>query len=562
MRRIVLFFAAVVIAACCVVQVQAAWTEADWTAFDYQYDMSEPLGTADADSNGYGDFETGLEPVGGILTVTDTDFIPSRDAEALWPAAIAPTAFATGYTYEFRMKVVSQTGNPGAFGTFIGPADSEEATYMTIGSSGFYWGRDMTPLDDSVNTDDFHTFRVAQLAGESGMYVWRDGTLIGNNLEPGYLEGPADFWFGSGTGAGQGVTEIDHFAVTVGAVAPVGGTPAEPPEMPGHVDGGPVIDGGTTPYAWYRADEGVVTWEQDTLAAYWADQSGNDRHLTAVGDPQAATNGDGLPVVTLDGDGDRFESNKDAWGTAQPGTVFAVFRADDGTVYVYDPYHDEERQGLGMNTSDPQSMTAVGCVYNETPDVMWDNRLGVITPADAGVASFVDETLITSISHTTGATDTFNVNGQTAFTGDMLSNGMAGLRLGGYCISTRNYFVGDLCELIVFEGDLTPTERVAIEEALMTRWNVGGSGELEGDLNGDGFVGSADLDLVRGHWGESVSGPAQGDANGDGTVSSADLDIVRGNWGASNFAAVPEPGTVLLIVVGLFGVVLGRRSAR
>ena len=55
-----------------------------------------------------------------------------------------------------------------------------------------------------------------------------------------------------------------------------------------------------------------------------------------------------------------------------------------------------------------------------------------------------------------------------------------------------------------------------------------------GDLNGDGQVGSADLDIVRSHWGETV--PAgdllSGDPSGDGTVGSADLDIIRGNWGA------------------------------
>ena len=56
---------------------------------------------------------------------------------------------------------------------------------------------------------------------------------------------------------------------------------------------------------------------------------------------------------------------------------------------------------------------------------------------------------------------------------------------------------------------------------------------LEGDLNGDGLVGSLDLDIVRVNWNTNV--PAgdllQGDPSGDGFVGSADLDIVRGNWG-------------------------------
>ena len=77
---------------------------------------------------------------------------------------------------------------------------------------------------------------------------------------------------------------------------------------------------------------------------------------------------------------------------------------------------------------------------------------------------------------------------------------------------------------------------------------------LEGDLNGDGLVGSADLDIVRGAWGETVSGGAPaGDPSGDGIVGSADLDIVRANWGAQSPASVPEPGTLLLLIVGIAG---------
>ena len=75
---------------------------------------------------------------------------------------------------------------------------------------------------------------------------------------------------------------------------------------------------------------------------------------------------------------------------------------------------------------------------------------------------------------------------------------------------------------------------------------------IEGDLNGDGFVGSGDLDVVRGFWGQALT-PGdlrRGDPSGDGLVGGADLDIVRANWGRSNTAAantVPEPSTVGLL---------------
>ena len=86
--------------------------------------------------------------------------------------------------------------------------------------------------------------------------------------------------------------------------------------------------------------------------------------------------------------------------------------------------------------------------------------------------------------------------------------------------------------------------------------------QLDGDLDGDGFVGSSDLDIVRANWGESVDAGCRlcGDPSGDGLVGSADLDIIRGNWGASaNPAAVPEPGVCLLIAFGTLIMALRRK---
>ena len=76
---------------------------------------------------------------------------------------------------------------------------------------------------------------------------------------------------------------------------------------------------------------------------------------------------------------------------------------------------------------------------------------------------------------------------------------------------------------------------------------------VPGDCNGDGYVNSTDLDVVRAHWGQSVSGAANGDLSGDGVVNSSDLDQVRGNWGATPGAAVvPEPAAFVLLALGGF----------
>ncbi len=101
------------------------------------------------------------------------------------------------------------------------------------------------------------------------------------------------------------------------------------------------------------------------------------------------------------------------------------------------------------------------------------------------------------------------------------------------------------------------SENMPLEDILGRRWigdpDIGAyqtevePPALEGDLNGDGVVNSADLDIVRAHWGDVVipGDSARGDSSGDGYVGSADLDIVRADWGAARSTrAVPEPGGV------------------
>lgn len=58
-----------------------------------------------------------------------------------------------------------------------------------------------------------------------------------------------------------------------------------------------------------------------------------------------------------------------------------------------------------------------------------------------------------------------------------------------------------------------------------------------------------------------VPGPIPGDMNGDGIVGSADLDIVRANWGRYTSAGVPEPGIAIFGVLGMLYFVL-RRARR
>ena len=120
-------------------------------------------------------------------------------------------------------------------------------------------------------------------------------------------------------------------------------------------------------------------------------------------------------------------------------------------------------------------------------------------------------------------------------------------------------FNGDIDEVAAWNRALTEQEiadqyAAAFEE---------GSG-LPGDLDGDGFVGIDDLNLVLANWNQNVP-PANplADPSGDGFVGIDDLNEVLGNWNAGTpptaGAAVPEPSTLALI--GLAGLASLRRRA-
>lgn len=76
---------------------------------------------------------------------------------------------------------------------------------------------------------------------------------------------------------------------------------------------------------------------------------------------------------------------------------------------------------------------------------------------------------------------------------------------------------------------------------------------LDGDLNGDGFVGIEDLDILLANWKTEVSfaGFSRGDINNDLVVGPADLSIVLASWGNGTppGATVPEPSSLALIAV-------------
>ena len=90
---------------------------------------------------------------------------------------------------------------------------------------------------------------------------------------------------------------------------------------------------------------------------------------------------------------------------------------------------------------------------------------------------------------------------------------------------------------------------------------------IPGDINGDGFVGLADLDVILTNWNQTVpvGDKSQGDIAGigDGFVGLSDLDVVLNNWNLgtppNDSAYIPEPG-VFAICLPVLTVISLRRG--
>ncbi len=224
------------------------------------------------------------------------------------------------------------------------------------------------------------------------------------------------------------------------------------------------------------------------------------------------------------------------------------------------------------------STGAAGLGSDDANDTITVN-LDVLDHANASFASGVDQDLLTidfgtlAVGGTVNsAFDLFNLESTLAFTADLDldsivgsgdtavlgSNlaGFAGLAAGGSNAFSASFDTSSLGSFSAsYTINLSDEDIAGATNQVLTLQLLGEvAGALVGDLDGDGFVGINDLNLVLSNWNMSVPpGDPLADPSGDNFIGIDDLNTVLGNWNAGTppgGAAVPEPGMLALLGMG------------
>ena len=323
--------------------------------------------------------------------------------------------------------------------------------------------------------------------------------------------------------------------------------------------GNAIPSGTTPPVETVDIPNGLIAhWDFNEGGGYTAANTvsaGSGLDGTLVGDAAFVTEGKFGSAVTFDGNFDYIDVENELFVDGQDSyTAACWFQVSelDGTRQMLFETSESWAMSVELSATDNHLK------YSVEAD-------GATAIKDSGVQPSLDEWhhLALAYDGTVGLTR-FYVDGEEVTTargypgGDLKATD--GFHIGTYRGADNRWFNGMIDDMAVWDRALNHLE-------IEWLWNEGAGNEvgesgsqsgLEGDLDGDGFVGSADLDLVRGNWGAS-GGANPGDANEDGFVNSADLDIVRANWGRNAAAAVPEPATALLLLVGATLFIVNRR---
>ncbi len=233
-------------------------------------------------------------------------------------------------------------------------------------------------------------------------------------------------------------------------------------------------------------------------------------------------------------------------------TLGGTFNFYDGTL-SFGTFQGDLAQlgGIVAPGNSPGSMQITGD-YDITSGTIEVELMGLVQGAEYDFIDVLGDLILGDASLDVTVLDAFTLQTNQQF--DILSitgtrtGAFTGLAEGAIVTSFGNY---DLA-ITYLAGD-------GNDIALTVQPTIGG------DLNGDGFVGLNDLDIVLAAWNEGVPpGDPIADANNDGYIGLDDLDIILANWNAGtppiNDANIPEPITLATMLLGSLAML--RRSKR
>ena len=511
MRKLfVLTIAAILLAA--TAQAENPVGYKDSIDFDFAWEMNVPPtdpGQIDLDANSWPDFEAWQTPtVIADTTPTDGYYLELNPEDGTnYGDGIASDLFAgtigdgiwlnsgitesTGFTVELNVRVgepkETGEGEPpmAGSGTLCVGTTANQRIWLTYAQEGLLWGTATTStvLDTNINTDAFHTFRLVKEPDMNRIWVYRDGTLL-NSETPLTSNGSGGEVFGLGCMAGTtiGTSNIDYVRFTPGAWAPEGSDlPPAPPEP-----SDPPTDGtqyfldtfdATADPAMINDELGAPRQAGSAVQAggiAYIDQGSGATSLTG-GQLVLSTTGNGCQTSWID------QSLSDLAGTKYGISATCTFPDTQTNTNEWAALVVNEAQAndvvAGLDLTFLVRSTGWWRVYADGAEVAGDDAV-TLSPADSyDVYMLVDEAA--------GTYDLWANNTQIVVGGAYAANTLPDRYVGA------KYYAYDNVSTISFENLLIETFG-------------GGQTSVDGDLNGDGIVSSADLDIVRANWGNTV----------------------------------------------------------
>lgn len=212
----------------------ASAAQLDSSAFTYKYEgdvHNNPGLPGYTENTGWATAPSLLTSVPGATDGKVLSFAGTTDAtgggyfySTQWPGH--PISNSTGWTAEFKIKVGTDAsqGQKGAFGftTNDGSASAGQAFAVGQSSFGHLGGTNGNEFGTSINTDEFHVFRLAQNPNDGTTYAWRDVVPVGSFSSFNYNYLTPEMYWGDGSGDLGGPTVlVDYVRFTPGFFEPV-----------------------------------------------------------------------------------------------------------------------------------------------------------------------------------------------------------------------------------------------------------------------------------------------------------------------------------------------------